>query len=166
MVKKSVGFIVGVIFSSLVMSLNVSAMDVEYATPDEIVTLSYVGDIQEEKPEPEFDEDEVELIAKVVLGEAEGESELGKRLVASTILNRVDSDIWPNTVSGVCYQSGQFACLHNGRCNRVRVTDSIRELVREEMSARSNYSVMYFSCGGYHNGTPMFKEGAHYFSGR
>jgi N-acetylmuramoyl-L-alanine amidase len=165
MIRKSVNFIRAVIFSSMVLSTNAYAINCEYAVPSEIDQISYVADLQVEK-EIIFPEEDVELIAKVVLGEAEGESELGKRLVASTILNRVDSDIWPDTVHDVCYQSGQFMCLHNGRCNRVKVTDAVRDLVREEMKSRSNYSVIYFSCGGYHNGTPMFPEGAHFFSGQ
>ncbi|MBP5593952.1 MAG: cell wall hydrolase [Pseudobutyrivibrio sp.] len=163
--RRLVGFVTAVIFSCLLTCEPAHAIEFEYESTDEMARLSYVADVQVEK-EIIFPEEDVELIAKVVLGEAEGESELGKRLVASTILNRVDSDIWPNTVHDVCYQSGQFCCLHNGRCNRVKVTDSVRELVREEMASRTNYSVMYFSGGGYHNGTPMFKEGAHYFSGR
>ena len=107
--------------------------------------------------------DDIDLIALVCLGEAEGESELGKRLVIDTILNRMDSERWPNIISEVCWQRGQYGCLHNGRCKRCTVNDYIRELVREEMGSRTNTEVIYFSAGGY-NGSPLFQEGGHYFS--
>lgn len=113
----------------------------------------------------EFTEEEIELIALVTVGEAEGESELGKRLVADTIINRVHSDIYPNTVNEVCYQPNQYSCLHNGRCKKCKVDDDIRELVKEEVISITNSEVLYFSTGGYQS-TPIIKEGAHYFSGK
>lgn len=111
-------------------------------------------------------EEEIDLIALVCLGEAEGESELGKRLVIDTILNRVDSERWPNDISDVCWQRGQYCCLHNGRCGsklKARITDYIRSLVIEEMNNRTNNEVIYFNGAGF-NGSPVLKEGGHYFS--
>lgn len=111
-----------------------------------------------------LEKDEVDLIGLVCLGEAEGESELGKRLVIDTILNRLDSDKWPNDIYSVCWQKGQFSCLHNGRCNKLKVTDYIRRLVIEEMEERTNSETIYFSAGGYNGRSPLFQEGGHYFS--
>lgn len=112
-------------------------------------------------------DEEIFIIALVTLGEAEGESELGKRLVIDTILNRVDSERWPNTIEDVCWQKGQYCCLHNGRCgSRLKKRaeeDYIRSLVIDEMNNRTNYDVIHFSAGGY-NGSPLFQEGGHYFS--
>ena len=108
--------------------------------------------------------DEIDLIALVCLGEAEGESELGKRLVIDTILNRMDNSKFPSTVSEVCWQEGQFSCLHNGRCKRVTVTDEIRRLVVDECIYRTNDEVLYFAAGGYNGKTHLLKEGGHYFS--
>lgn len=110
-----------------------------------------------------YSDEEIDLIALVCLGEAEGESELGKRLVIDTILNRLYSGRWPDTISGVCWQRGQYGCLHNGRCSRCKVNDYVRQLVREEIRSLTNSEVIYFSGGGY-NGSPLFQEGGHYFS--
>ena len=110
-----------------------------------------------------YSDEEIDLIALVCLGEAEGESELGKRLVIDTILNRLYSGRWPDTISGVCWQRGQYCCLRNGRCSRLKPNDYIRQLVREEMRSLTNSEVIYFSAGGY-NGSPLFQEGGHYFS--
>ena len=73
------------------------------------------------------------MIALVTMAEAEGESELGQRLVIDTILNRVDADTHPDTVHGVIYQNGQFTSMTNGRVDRCYVKDEMRELVVEEM---------------------------------
>lgn len=110
-------------------------------------------------------DEEIDLIALVCLGEAEGESELGKRLVIDTILNRVESEKWPNDISDVCWQRGQYCCLHNGRCGsklKAKINDYIRNLVIEEMNNRTNSEVIYFNGAGFSGGHKIH-EGGHYF---
>lgn len=105
------------------------------------------------------------LIARITMAEAEGESEYGKRLVIDSILNRVDSEYFPNTVSGVVYQSGQFTCVDNGRLSRCGVDDDILRLVEEEIEYRTNNVVVYFTANRYGKyGYPIVNEGNHYFS--
>lgn len=116
------------------------------------------------KPDMELTDEEIDLIALVTIGEAEGEEELGKRLVIDAILNRVDSLYFPNTVKEVIYQTGQFTCVRNGRLVRCKVTEPVRELVKNEAFRRINHDVIFFTAGGYGKyGKPMFKEGNHYF---
>ena len=96
---------------------------------------------------------------------AEGECEDGKRLVIDTILNRVDSDSFPNTVHEVVYQPSQFSSMWNGRVDRCYIDDYICKLVIEELRNRKNYDVIFFTADRYGNyGTPMFQIGNHYFS--
>lgn len=112
-----------------------------------------------------FTDEEIDLIALVTMAEAEGEPELGKRLVIDVILNRVDDPRFPNTVKGVIYQKNQFEPMTNGRIDRCYVRDDIRALVVEEMLDRTNEHVMFFRTDHYHPyGTPMFSIGSHYFS--
>lgn len=125
--------------------------------------------LMEEGPIDEYGitEEEIELIALVTMAEAEGESELGKRLVIDTILNRVDSELgyMPDTVTEVIYQPDQFSSMWNGRVDKCYVTEEICQLVREEIESRTNYDVLYFHANKYGKfGTPMFSEGNHYFS--
>lgn len=109
--------------------------------------------------------DDINLIALITMAEAEGESEYGKRLVIDTILNRVDSQYWSSTVSGVIYQPNAFSCINDGRASRCYVRDDIVQLVKEELVSRTNTEVVYFRGGRYSDyGTPLFKEGNHYFS--
>ena len=119
-----------------------------------------------EEPEAEtLPEDDIELLALVTMAEAEDEPEEGKRLVIDTILNRVDSEDFPNTVHDVVYQKAQFTSMWNGRVDRCEVREDICQLVREELAERTNSEAVYFRTGHYSKyGTPLFQVGGHYFS--
>lgn len=111
--------------------------------------------------------DEIELIALITMAEAEGEDEMGKRLVIDSILHRVECDhgYLPDTVYDVIYQPNAFEPVWNGRMDRCEVRDDIRQLVVEEIENRTNYDIVYFTAGEYNPyGTPMFQHGNHYFS--
>ena len=66
------------------------------------------------------------LLAKLVYAEARGESYKGQVAVAAVVLNRVASSSFPNTVSGVIYQSGAFSCVSNGSINNTTDSSCIR----------------------------------------
>lgn len=118
-----------------------------------------------EEPETPLTKEEIDLIALITMAEAEGECEYGKRLVIDTVLNRVDSPYFPDTVNKVIYQTNAFESLYNGRVDRCYVMDSIVKLVKEEAAKRTNYDVVFFCAGDYSiYGTPLFKVGNHYFS--
>ena len=113
----------------------------------------------------ELTDAEIDLLALVTMAEAEGESEEGQRLVIDTILNRVDHERFPDSVSGVIYQANQFTSMTNGRVDRCYVKDNIRQLVVEELRSRTNSDVVYFTAGAYGKyGTPLFSVGNHYFA--
>lgn len=113
----------------------------------------------------EMSKEDVELIALVTMAEAEGECEEGKRLVIDTILNRVDSEHFPDAVYEVIYQPNQFSSMWNGRVDRCEVREDICGLVYEELESRTNYDVVFFTASEYSAyGVPMFQVGNHYFS--
>lgn len=66
------------------------------------------------------------LLAKLVYAEARGESYKGQVAVAAVVLNRVSSSQFPNTISGVIYQSGAFSCVSNGSINNTPDSSCIR----------------------------------------
>ena len=124
-------------------------------------------DISLSRQKSQVSEEDIKLLALVTMAEAEGESEKGKRLVIDTILNRVDSKQFPNTIRGVVYQKNQFTSMWNGRINKCYVKKDIRRLVVQEINRRTNRNVMYFTAGRYGNyGKPMFRIGNHYFSSK
>lgn len=55
------------------------------------------------------------LLGAIIQCEAGGESYDGKLAVGSVVINRVKSSYFPNSVSGVIYQSGQFSPVASGR---------------------------------------------------
>lgn len=57
------------------------------------------------------------LLARLVYGEARGEPYKGQVAVAAVVLNRVKSSQFPNSVSGVIYQSGAFSVVNDGQIN-------------------------------------------------
>lgn len=57
------------------------------------------------------------LLSKLVYGEARGESYTGQVAVAAVVLNRVKSSSFPNTISGVIYQGGAFTAVSDGQIN-------------------------------------------------
>lgn len=60
---------------------------------------------------------DLNLLARVVYGEARGEPYTGQVAVAAVVLNRVRSSSFPNSVAGVVYQSGAFDCVSDGQIN-------------------------------------------------
>ena len=129
----------------------------------EIVAVANVATIE---PELKMSREDIELIALLTMAEAEGECEEGKRLVIDTVLNRVDSDEFPNTVKDVIYQKNQFTSMWNGRVDRCYVMEEVCQLVEEELESRTNSEVVFFHAGKYGKyGTPLFSVENHYFSG-
>ncbi|MDE7396048.1 MAG: spore cortex-lytic enzyme [Clostridiales bacterium] len=60
---------------------------------------------------------DLNLLARCVYGEARGEPYTGQVAIAAVVLNRVKSSKFPNTISGVIYQSGAFTAVSDGQIN-------------------------------------------------
>ncbi len=60
---------------------------------------------------------DIQLMARAINGEARGEPYEGQVAVGAVILNRVKSSQFPNTISGVIYQSGAFTAVADGQIN-------------------------------------------------
>lgn len=59
----------------------------------------------------------VNLLARVISGEARGESYEGQVAIAAVVLNRVKHSSFPGTISGVIYQPGAFTAVTDGQIN-------------------------------------------------
>jgi N-acetylmuramoyl-L-alanine amidase len=62
-----------------------------------------------------FSQNDIQLIANAVYGESRGEPYTGQVAVAAVILNRVNSQTFPNTVSGVIFEPGAFTAVADGQ---------------------------------------------------
>lgn len=79
--------------------------------------------------------DSVNLLARVIQGEAADEPYVGKVAVGAVILNRTRNSQFPSTLSGVIYQPSAFESVSNGQYNRT--LDS--EAVQAAQAALSGY---------------------------
>ena len=116
---------------------------------------------------PDFvpEDDDIQLLAACVEAEAGNQSLYGKRLVADVILNRVDSDIFPDTIHGVITQPHQFSTYWNGAMERAEISEETYKAVYMELEQRSYPGILFFDCGDFlPYGTPWKQIGDHYFS--
>lgn len=73
-----------------------------------------------------YQESEVRILARLVSGEARGEPYVGQVAVAAVVLNRVKSPAFPNTISGVIFQTGAFDAVWDGQFDMEPTENSIR----------------------------------------
>lgn len=76
-----------------------------------------------------------DLLARLINGEARGESYQGQVAVGAVVLNRVKSSQFPNTIPAVIYQKGQFSCVTDGQFNKAIAKDStVYKAAKEALS--------------------------------
>ena len=73
-----------------------------------------------------YRESELNLLARLVNGEARGEPYIGQVAVAAVVLNRVRSDAFPDTISGVIFQPGAFDAVWDGQFDLEPTASCIR----------------------------------------
>ncbi len=76
---------------------------------------------------------DVEMLARMISGEARGEPYTGQVAVGAVILNRVEHSSFPNTISGVLYQNGAFDALKDGQFNKP-ATESAKRAARDALN--------------------------------
>lgn len=85
--------------------------------------------------------DDVTLLAAIIQCEAGGCSYAGQLAVGAVVMNRVKSSSFPNTISGVIYQSGQFSPARTGKlASRLAkgVSSSCRRAAQAALSGQDN----------------------------
>ena len=115
----------------------------------------------------EYTETDVAMLAQMTMAEAEGESEYGQRLVIDTILNRIDSNDYPDSVYGVISDRKygvQFKSFYDGRYNKCFATETLIAMVEEEIENRTNNQVMWFSRKRPSCGNRAMRVGNHTFT--
>lgn len=75
--------------------------------------------------------DDTTLLAAIIQCEAGSECYEGKVAVGAVVLNRVRSGSYPNSISGVIYQRGQFGPASNGSLARVLASGNISSSCRQ-----------------------------------
>lgn len=148
-------------------SINASAAGYievgEYGRPFIVATND-----SDEQIDEEIRLGELEMLAQLVEAEAGNQDFEGKCLVVDCVLNRVESPEFPDTISEVIFQDGQFSVIKNGAFDKAawNMKESDYAAVMVETQLHTNKEVLYFnnckSVSG--TGTP-FKVGGHWFNG-
>ena len=125
----------------------------------EIVEVS-----EEDLNEEEFC-DGLEILALCVEAEAGNQDLMGKRLVVDVILNRVESDRFPDTIEDVISQKYHFSTYWNGVMAGIEEpSEDTFEAIRLELHERTDTQILFFTAGDYNTYcVPAYKYGAHYF---
>lgn len=87
------------------------------------------------------------LLGAIIQCEADSEPYEGKLAVGSVVMNRVKSSYFPNTVSGVIYQSGQFSPVASGRYAyrlEAGVNESCLKAAKEVLDGKITVKCLFF----------------------
>ena len=150
-------------------SYEVSTMKTEVSKEPETTEEPIVYDDSLIKSR-DWDAEDLYLLAKIAMAEAEGEDVEGKALVILVVLNRVWTDEFPGTIHDVIYQKSQFSPIANGRFDRVEPDEECYEALEMVMSGwdESN-GALYFesekSADNWHSRhlEYLFTHGGHRF---
>lgn len=125
--------------------------EVEYM--DEVVEIETDMEVEEHQVVVEekdyrisMSEGEFELLVKIVEAEAEGEGHIGKVAVAANVINRVDSSLFPNTITEVVYQKNQYESVNNGRLTGADMKESTILAVEEALLGNDPTEGSLFFC--------------------
>ena len=130
---------------------------------NEIKVVEEPLDIEQELENEEFC-DSLEILACCVEAEAGNQDLLGKRLVADVILNRVDSDRFPDTIEGVITQKYHFTTFWDGTMSRIVPSDETFQAIQMELEQRTDTEILFFTAGDYNTFcVPAYRHGDHYF---
>lgn len=135
-------------------------------TPEHYKIIDTVTIDEQEEIRNEIFYGELEELAILIQAESGNQDELGKRYVADVVLNRVDSEDFPDSINNVLRQDKQFACIVDGNYAKAEwtVTEDCFQIALEEYENRTNSEILYFRTDRYGTGVPAFKHGDHYFS--
>lgn len=89
---------------------------------------------------------QADLLARLISAEARGEPYSGQVAVGAVVLNRIKHPSFPNTLSGVIYQSGAFTCISDGQFNQP-VAESAYRAARDALNGvdPSGGAIYYFN---------------------
>lgn len=132
----------------------------------------------EQQDRYDFPDEEIEVLLRIVEAEAGSEDEEGRLLVANVILNRVRSELFPDSVSEVVFQNEggavQFTPAYSGSYYAVEVSDTTVRAVERALSGEDiSGGALYFAARKYANKESMkwfdekleflFQHGGHEF---
>lgn len=136
-----------------------------YEDEMELRTMSKI-EAQEDGYSLGVTKEEIDLMAAIAEAEAGNQGVMGKRLVVDVILNRVDSDYFPDAIEKVIYQRNQFTSINDGNFDKAKsnISDESYAAVYDELLARTDHDILYFTANDYGQyGIPAYQYQDHFF---
>lgn len=96
-------------------------------------TLLYLGITSTSSSSSATTSSDETLLAKLINAEARGESYTGQVAVGAVVLNRVKHSSFPDSISGVIYQSGAFSSVNSSNWYAT-VSDSAKKAARDALN--------------------------------
>ena len=91
-----------------------------------------------------YSDADVMLLARLIYGEARGESYVGQVAVGAVVLNRIKSASFPNTLAGVIYQRYAFTAVEDGQIN-LTPNATAKKAARDAMNVWDpSYGSLYY----------------------
>ena len=91
-----------------------------------------------------YSNSDIALLARLIYGEARGESYVGQVAVGAVVMNRIKSSSFPNTMSGVIYQRYAFTAVDDGQIN-LTPNDMARKAAQDAMNGWDpTYGAIYY----------------------
>lgn len=119
---------------------------------DRVVSEQRVVDyaVMEQQLMYRFSDEELETLLRIVEAEAGSEDEDGRLLVANVVLNRVNSEQFPDTISEVVFQNeggvAQFSPAYNGSYYNVVVSEETISAVGRALKGEDiSQGALYFA---------------------
>lgn len=98
-----------------------------------------------------FTEEEFNLFCRIIMAETEGESDASQRAVGEVVLNRIDSQYFPNTIHEVIYQGNgaQFSPVKDGRINLTPTERVIKNAKLCLLERNHPSNMLFFTATGF-----------------
>ena len=91
-----------------------------------------------------YSNSDINLLARLIYGEARGESYVGQVAVGAVVMNRIKSASFPNTMSGVIYQSYAFTAVADGQIN-LTPNETAKKAAQDAMNGWDpTYGAIYY----------------------
>lgn len=131
-------------------SVRTSVAVEEFNSVERVITTSRL--------EPKFrikvSDSDIDMLSRIVEAEAGQEDYIGKILVADVVINRVNSNDFPDSVTEVVFQKSnnitQFSPVSNGTIDRVTVSDdTVKAVYSALMGEDKSDGALYFMARKY-----------------
>lgn len=106
------------------------------------------GSSREDGKAAGLSENDRKLLLRIAQSEAGNQGADGMWLVMSVVMNRVESEEWPDTIRAVINQPGQFSPISDGRFYKVEISEEAYEALERVEAGDIAESIIAFEVQG------------------